>query len=180
MQTAEYPARRAGQVEIAQAMQALGLRPDWRLADRRPPPADTFDEQTARIAMSREVVRLVRQRMPITNDERYLLYRLVDRAMAERERQTRPAVAPAMRNVTDEECIAYAAAGGGAWGTFAAFRRRFAGDPVVPEPAVAVAPAAAPPAPPRRPSGPRPAPAPAPKRRTAPPLVIARRVAAHG
>ena len=51
-----YAARRAVQVEIAQAMQSLGLRPDWRFADRRPPPADTFEEQAERIAMSGRAV----------------------------------------------------------------------------------------------------------------------------
>jgi len=168
-------------VEIAQAMQSLGLRPDWRFADRRPPPADTFDEQAERIAMSGRAVRMVRLRVPIMLDEQRLVERLCDRAMAERERVAEPAVAQASRPPTAEECIAYAAAGGGAWGTFATFKRRFAGDPVMPatpEPATPAAPA--PPAPPRRPREPRPTPAPAMKRRTAPPLVIARRATARG
>jgi len=188
----EYRPYGAVQAEIARAMQSLGLRPDWRLADRRPPPAGTFDEQMARIAMSGEVVRLVRQRMPITTNERYLLYRLVDRAMAERERQSRPTVAPAIMGVTDAAFIAYRNAGGGGWGTFAEFRLRFTGDDLdgmpeperEPEPDVVPMPQARQAPPPRRPQEPaasRSRPAPRPQSPPPVPLVIRRKgAAAHG
>ena len=183
MLTSEYPARVAGQGEIARTLAAHGLTADFAAAARRPRPAATFEGQMHRIATSGRVVADLRRRFTVDLRQRRFIERLVDHALAEQERADEPAVAPALRNVTDEECIAYAAAGGGAWGSFAAFRRKFAGDLMVPEPAVALAPAPAPPAPPRRPSGPRPAPAPAPapRRRTSPPLVIRREgAAAHG
>lgn len=86
---ADYTANRAVQGEILRAFQSLGLPVDWRHAGRRPPPADTLDEQFARIAMSGRAVGLVRQRMRIGHDEQRLIERLADHAMAERERRDR-------------------------------------------------------------------------------------------
>ena len=178
MQTADYPARVAGQGDIVRTLAAHGLTADFAAAARRPRPAATFEGQMHRIATSGRVVADLRRRFTVDLRQRRFIERLVDHALAEQERADEPAVAPSTRPPTAEECIAYAAAGGGAWGTFATFRRRFAGDPVMPATPEPAAPA--PTAPPRRPREPRPTQAPATKRRTAPPLVIARRATARG
>jgi hypothetical protein len=84
---ADYTACRAVQEEIVRALSSIGLRPDWRLAGRRPQPADTFAEQLARVGQSMKAVALVKQRMPIGLDERRLIERLVDWGMVDRERR---------------------------------------------------------------------------------------------
>lgn len=82
----DYTACSAVQMEIVQAMRLLGLRADLRLAGRRSMPAATFSEQEARIAMSGRALAILRRRLPVTAAVRRLVERMVDAAMADRER----------------------------------------------------------------------------------------------
>ena len=88
-----------------------------------------------RIELSAKVLARIRTNVPVGADDRRLIERLVDSASARREDLERPA--PQSREpVADSVVIAYAAAGGGAVGTFESFRRRFLSDAELLEPAV--------------------------------------------
>lgn len=127
-----YFADPALQTAIGSALSFYGLDPSPTAANRRPAPARTFAEQMQRIALGSEVLALVRQQVPIGADDRRLIERLVDSA-CELSEHGEPE-SPRYAGATAAAVIAYAAAGGGAVGSFESFRRRFLSDAELLEP----------------------------------------------
>jgi hypothetical protein len=130
-----YCADPALQTSIVDALRFYGLEPNPAAASRRPAPARTYGEQVRRIDLAGKVLALVRRQVPVGADDRRLIERLVDSACQRIEDVDRSA-SPTRKPVGDAVVIAYAAAGGGAVGTFESFRRRFLSDAELLEPAV--------------------------------------------
>ena len=123
------------QTAVSAALEFYGLEPNPFAVNRRPQPARTFGEQMRRATLGSEVFALVRQSVPVGEDDRRLIYRLVDSA-CQRVEDGEP-VAPASRQpVADSVVIAYAAAGGPLVGSFKSFRRTFVSDAELLEPVV--------------------------------------------
>lgn len=116
-----YCADTALQTAVAEVLESLGLQPDPADVEARPSPARTSREQFERIGRSSYVLAEVRRRLPVSENDRRLLYRLVDAASRRLEDQRRPPPAAATLEPTEQDVSAYAAAGGGCVGTFAAF-----------------------------------------------------------
>jgi hypothetical protein len=130
-----YSADPSLQTAIGSALSFYGLDPSPTAATRRPVPARTLAEQMQRIALGSKVLALVRRSVPVGEDDRRLIYRLVDSG-CERLEQADHADPPARKSVNDAAVIAYAVAGGGAVGTFENFCRTFTSSAEVLEPAV--------------------------------------------
>lgn len=129
-----YSADPALQTAIGSAFSVYGLDPNPTAANHRPAPARTFAEQLRRIILGSEVLALVRRQVPVGADDRQLIERLVDSACQRLEHAEE--AAPRYAGATAAAVIAYAAAGGGAVGSFESFRRRFLSDAELLEPAV--------------------------------------------
>lgn len=106
------------------ALRFYGLEVDSAAGGRRPAPAWTFADQTRRIVLGGEVLALVRRSVPVGDDDRRLICRLVDGACARREEAGRRASTRTCERATAYGLAAYAAAGGGAVGRFTDFARR--------------------------------------------------------
>lgn len=75
-----YCADPALQTAVAAALSFYGLEPNPLAASRRPEPARTFGEQIQRVALGSEVLALVRRSVPVGENDRRLIQRLVDSA----------------------------------------------------------------------------------------------------
>lgn len=122
------------QTAVSAALEFYGLEPNPFAVNRRLRPARTFGEQMRRATLGSEVFALVRQSVPVGEDDRRLIYRLVDSA-CQRVEDGEPA-APANTGATAAAVIAYAAAGGGAVGSFESFRRTFVSSAELFEPVI--------------------------------------------
>jgi len=123
------------QTAVSAALEFYGLEADPAAANLRPGPAQTFADQMRRIDLGGKVVALVRRSVPVSGDDRLLIERLVDSACPRLEEAEQPAP-PSRQPAHESAVIAYAAAGGGAVGTFESFRRTFVSDAALLEPAV--------------------------------------------
>jgi hypothetical protein len=130
-----YCADAALGIAIGESLSFYGLDANPAAVNVRPAPARTVAEQMRRIALSAKVLARIRTNVPVGADDRRLIERLVDSASARREDLEQPAPQTRMP-VGDSVVIAYAAAGGGAVGTFESFRRRFLSSAELLEPAV--------------------------------------------
>jgi len=77
------------QAVVAEALQSLGLEPLPEDIYGRPGAAPTLGEQFERIGRASLVLAEVRRRLPVSEDDRRLLYRLVDAASHRLEEQRR-------------------------------------------------------------------------------------------
>lgn len=123
------------QTAVSAALEFYGLEADPAAANRRPGPAQTFADQMRRIDLGGKVVALVRRSVPVGGDDRLLIERIVDSACRRLEEAERPAP-PSRQPPHESVVIAYAAAGGGAVGTFESFRRTFVSDAELFEPVI--------------------------------------------
>lgn len=131
-----YCADPALQTAVVAALESYGLEANPAAASRRPQPARTFAEQMRRIDLGERVLALVRQTVPVGADDRRLIGRLVDSACQRIEDVERPVLGESCSGATVPALIAYAAAGGGAIGSFESFRRRFVSHAELLEPVV--------------------------------------------
>ena len=92
----------------------------------RPKPARTLAEQMRRIDLGGKVLAHVGRQGPVGADDRRLIERLVDSACQRLEQAEQ--AAPRYAGASAAAVIAYAAAGGGAVGSFDSFRRSFLSD----------------------------------------------------
>ena len=76
----DYYANLALQTAVSAALESYGLDPIPTDVNRRPQPARTFAAQLRRATLGSEVFALVRQSVPVGEDDRRLIYRLVDSA----------------------------------------------------------------------------------------------------
>lgn len=129
-----YCADPALQTAVESALDFYGLEAAPGGGAYPPKPARTFAEQLRRIDLGRKVLAMVRQYGPVGADDRRLIERLVDSA-CQRLEQAEEA-APRYAGATAAAVIAYAAAGGGAVGSFESFQRSFLSDAELLEPAV--------------------------------------------
>ena len=131
-----YCADPALQTAIVEALEFYGLEPDPAAVNRRPRPAGTLAEHLERIDLGRKVLALVRRRVPVAAGDRLLIERLVDSACQRSEAAELEPAGARCSGASEAAVIAYAAAGGGAVGSFESFRRRFVSDAELLEPAV--------------------------------------------
>jgi hypothetical protein len=131
-----YCADPALQTSIVDALRFYGLEPSPAATNRRPAPARTYGEQVRRIDLAGKVLALVRRQTPVGADDRRLIERLVDSACERTEGVDRPPLGSSCAGASCSAVVAYAAAGGGAVGSFESFRRRFLSDAELLEPAV--------------------------------------------
>jgi hypothetical protein len=131
-----YCADPALQTAIVEALEFYGLEPDPAAVNRRPRPAGTLAEHFERIDLGRKVLALVRRRVPVAAGDRLLIERLVDSACQRSEAAELEPAGARCSGASEAAVIAYAAAGGGAVGSFESFRRRFVSDAELLEPAV--------------------------------------------
>lgn len=75
---------------VADALESYGLDATPLPASRQPARARTFADQERRISLGSAVLAEVRQEMPVAEDERRLIYRMVDAACARLEEAERP------------------------------------------------------------------------------------------
>ena len=129
-----YCADPALQTSIVDALRFYGLEPSPAAANRRPAPARTYGEQVRRIDLTGKVLALVRRQVPVGADDRRLIERLVDSACQRIKDVDRPVLGESCTGATVPAMIAYAAAGGGAIGSFESFRRSFVSDTELFEP----------------------------------------------
>lgn len=73
---------------IAERLKAHGLNPT-PAPRRHIPPADTFDQQLARVAISGSVIAHLQRRFAVGPVERGIILRLIDAACLEHERRAR-------------------------------------------------------------------------------------------
>jgi hypothetical protein len=123
-----YCADPALEMAIVDALQFYGLEANPADASRRPSPARTVGEQFHRIDLGRKVLALVRRQVAVGPDGRLLIGRLVDSACQRLEEAEQPARVAMYPDASEAAVVAYAAAGGGAIGTFESFRRTFLSD----------------------------------------------------
>jgi hypothetical protein len=119
-----YCADSALGIAIGEALGFYGLETNLAAASRRPVPARTLGEQTRRIDLAGKVLALVRQKVAVGADDRRLIERLVDSACQRLEDVDLGPPVPRC-SASTAAVVAYAAAGGGALGSFESFRRRF-------------------------------------------------------
>ena len=79
-----YYATQTLHTTLSDFLEAHGLNP-CPIPTRRPPPAPTFLKQLERVALSGRAVEAIQQRIPVGDDERRMIARLVDVACAERD-----------------------------------------------------------------------------------------------
>jgi hypothetical protein len=130
-----YCANPALQTAIVDAFEFYGLDVARAAADRRQRPAGNLGEQARRIDLGGKVLAMIRRQVPVGADDRLLIERLVDSACT-RQEQPAPAARPRYADASAAAVIAYAAAGGGAIGSFESFRRSFVSSAELLEPAV--------------------------------------------
>ncbi len=123
-------------IAIEESLEFYGLTPSPTAANRRPLPAKTLGDQMRRVALGRNVVALVARSVPVGRENRRLIERLVDSACQRIEEAERPALGSKYAGTGEAAVVAYAAAGGGAIGTFESFRRTFASSAELLEPVV--------------------------------------------
>jgi hypothetical protein len=153
-----YCADPALQTAVHTALELYGLQPDPAAVSRRPRPAATLERQLERVRAGRNVIALVERTVPVGADGRRLIERLVDSAFQRIEEAEDPVEASRCSTATEAAVIAYAAAGGGAIGSFESFRLTFTSTADLLEPAVDRQEVKPPPLttnPTRRPTGPR-------------------------
>jgi len=153
-----YCADPALETAVRSALEFYGLEANPAAANRRPNPARTLGEQMRRIDLGGKVLALVRRHVPVGPDDRALICRLVDSACGRAEDQEQPRPASTVEGATAAAVVAYAAAGGGAVGSFDSFRRRFLSPDDSLEPVIDRQDVPPPPLttnPTRRPTGPR-------------------------
>jgi len=121
---------------IVGALEFHGLEADPVAVNRRPKPAGDLGDQTQRIEIGEQVVALVRRQVPVRPDDRRLIQRLVDSACARAEAAERTPSDRTPDPVSLAAVIAYAAAGGGAVGSFERFVLTFVSDACLREPPV--------------------------------------------
>lgn len=121
---------------IVDALEIHGLHPDPAAVNRRPQPAKTLGEQMQRIDLAGQVLALIRRSVPVGEQDRRLIERLVGSACQRVEEAERPASGLKYAGASDAAVIAYAAAGGAMIGTFESFRRTFVSSVELTEPAV--------------------------------------------
>ena len=131
-----YCSDAAMQIAIAEVLQSYGLDVIPTPPGRKPPPARTFADQGRRISLGSAIVAEVRREMPVGEDDRQFIYRLVDAACARLEEANRPPKPATCSGGSVAALIAYAAGGGGALGSFESFQRRFLSDAALLEPTV--------------------------------------------
>jgi len=124
----------AMQTAVAEVLESYGLDVIPVTPGRKLPPARTFADQERRISLGSAVLADVRRQMPVADDERRLIYRMVDAACARLEDAERPPEPATCSGGSVAALIAYAAGGGGALGTFEAFQRGFVSDAALLEP----------------------------------------------
>jgi hypothetical protein len=79
-----YYATQTLHTSLSAFLEAHGLNP-CPIPTRRPPPAPTFLKQLERVALSGRAVEAIQRRIPVGDDERRMIARLVDVACAERD-----------------------------------------------------------------------------------------------
>jgi hypothetical protein len=131
-----YCADPALQTAVHTALELYGLQPDPAAVSRRPRPAATLERQLERVRAGRNVIALVERTVPVGADGRRLIERLVDSAFQRIEEAEDPVEASRCSTATEAAVIAYAAAGGGAIGSFESFRLTFTSTADLLEPAV--------------------------------------------
>ena len=97
-----YYATQTLHTTLSDFLEAHGLNP-CPIPTRRPPPASTFLKQLERVTLSGRAVEAVQRRIPVGDDERRMIARLVDVACAERD--ATPA-APPVRPDAPRHCPA--------------------------------------------------------------------------
>jgi hypothetical protein len=124
------------QIAIADVLESYGLESNPVPPGRKSPPAWTYADQSRRISLGSAVLADVRREMPVAEDERRLIYRMVDAACARLEEAERPPKPATCSGGSVAALVAYVAGGGGALGSFEAFQRRFVSDAALLEPIV--------------------------------------------
>jgi hypothetical protein len=124
------------QMAIVAALESYGLEAVPAALDRRPAPARTLADQFSRIDLGGKVLALVGRQVPVGPDDRLLIDRMVDSACQRIEDVDLEPVGSRCSGASTAAVIAYAAAGGGAVGSFDSFRRRFVSSAELLEPAV--------------------------------------------
>jgi len=124
------------QTAVAEVLESYGLEPDAAAASRKTPPAATLEDQIERIAVCRLVVAAVDRIVPVGEDDRRLIRRLVDSAQHRIEKASYSPRTTGCEGATTAGLVAYVAAGGGGFGTFAEFRQLWTSDQDLLEPAV--------------------------------------------
>jgi hypothetical protein len=119
---------------VAEVLESYGLEVIPTPPGRKPPPAWTFADQGRRISLGSAIVAEVRREMPVGENDRHYIYRLVDAACARLEEAERPPKPATCSVGSVAALIAYAAGGGGALGSFESFQRRFLSDAALLEP----------------------------------------------
>ncbi|MGB8852869.1 MAG: hypothetical protein WCC69_04820 [Pirellulales bacterium] len=131
-----YCADPALETAVSDSLEFYGLVPSPTATTRRPQPARTLGEQLHRIDLGRKVLALVRRQVPVGQDGRLLIQRLVDSACQRLEEAELPPTDRKYAGASESVVIAYAAAGGGLIGSFESFRRSFVSSAELLEPAV--------------------------------------------
>ena len=131
-----YCADATMQTVVAEVLESYGLDVIPTPPGRKPPPARTFADQGRRISLGSAVVAEVRREMPVGEDARQFIYRLVDAACARLEESERPPKPATCSVGSVAALVAFAAGGGGALGSFESFQRRFVWDAALLEPTV--------------------------------------------
>ena len=119
---------------VAEVLESYGLDVIPVPPGRKLPPAWTYADQSRRISLGSAVLADVRREMPVAEDERRLIYRMVDAACARLEEAERPPKPATCSGGSVAALVAYAAGGGGALGSFESFQRRFLSDAALLEP----------------------------------------------
>ena len=86
-----YYATQTLHTTLSDFLEAHGLNP-CPIPTRRTPPAPTFLKQLERVALSGRTVEAIQRRIPVGDEERRMIARLVDVACAERD--SAPAAPP--------------------------------------------------------------------------------------
>jgi hypothetical protein len=130
-----YCPARAFESAVDAALESCGLEADHTAANRRPRPADTFAAQSRRLELGGKVLALVRRSVPVGEDDRRLIYRLVDAACARLEEAEREPAEPAIYSRATARAVnLYAAKGGGCLGSFERFVQTYPTDAPLLEP----------------------------------------------
>jgi hypothetical protein len=119
---------------VAEALESYGLDVIPVPPGRKLPAAWTYADQSRRISLGSAVLADVRRVMPVAEDDRRMIYRMVDAACARLEEAERPLKPATCSGGSVAALVAYVAGGGGALGSFEAYQRRFVSDAALLEP----------------------------------------------